>query len=202
MVDGIELVYWTTDCETYGIGLQEWSVRWWRWLLSIPKEMSPAIDYTGSNATIGQIYPHVFFLCQTIEGVESLPVRKISIPRNQSVFMPLINWISALHVDGETDDDLVRVGKQKMDSAKNLELLLNEQHYLLDFRKLRHSSRNFQANLPENNILDVPPGETRCFSDGYWLFFNTKKTDFKLDTFGTCSSGITKIGVSYDIHII
>jgi hypothetical protein len=196
----IELVHGKPDRNPFGISLNEWTVQWWRWLLSIPKEKSPAADYTGSNAAVGQREP-VFFLCQTIEGVESLPIRRITIPRGHSIFMPLINWISTLHVNGETDKDLIKVASQKMDSINNLELVINGQPYFLDCKKLRYTSRVFQVALPESNILDAAPGMTRCCSDGYWLFFKINTDNLRLDTFGSCSSGITRIGVSYDIHV-
>jgi hypothetical protein len=197
----IELVHSPPDPNPFGISINEWTVRWWQWLLSIPKDMSPATDFTGSNAAVGQTEPHVFFLCQTIEGVKSLPIRRVSISRSQSIFMPLINWISTLHVNGETDEDLIKVANQKMDGIRNLEFKINDQPYVLDSKELRFTSGIFPASLPENNILDATSGTTRCFSDGYWLFFKIKTNNLRLDTFGSCSSGITKIGVSYDIHV-
>ena len=201
MDSSIELVHGPPDQNPFGISLDEWTVRWWRWILSIPKEISPATDYTGGNGPVGQSEPYVFFLCQTIEGVKSLPIRRITIPRGQSVFMPLINWISTLHVNGETDEELIKVANQKMDSIKGLEFIINGQPYVLDRKKLRYTSRVFQISLPEDNILDAAPGMTRCCSDGYWLFFKINIDNLRLDTFGSCSSGITKIGVSYDIRV-
>jgi hypothetical protein len=197
----IELVHGPPNPNPFGVSLEEWTVRWWRWLLSIPKETSPASDYTGGNAAVGQSEPYVFFLCQTIEGVRSCPTRRITIPRGQSVFMPLINWISILHINGETDEELIKVANQKMDSIKALEFIINGQPCVLDRRKLRYTSRVFKISLPEDNILDAAPGMTRCCSDGYWLFFKINIDNLRLDTFGSCSSGITKIGVSYDIRV-
>jgi predicted phosphoribosyltransferase len=39
------------------------------------------------------------------------------IPRETSVFMPIINWISILHEDGENDQDLLRVANNIMNTS-------------------------------------------------------------------------------------
>lgn len=176
-------------------------MRWWNWLLTIPKANSPAFDPTGSHANIGQVDPDVFFLCQTVEGVDHSPVRKVTIPRGLSVFMPLINWISTLHVDGDTDEDLIRVSREKMDVVSNLQVLINNQSLSLDHRKLRVCSPVFELILPKDNILDIQPGKRRFSTDGYWLFLNILSDSLRLDTFGSCSSGLTRISISYHIQI-
>ena len=64
----------------------------------------PLLIRTGSNAGINQHYLPVFFLCQTYEGVAMFPNRTIAIPENSLIFMPIINWISILHHDGNNDE--------------------------------------------------------------------------------------------------
>ena len=55
----------------YGISYGDWSIRWWQWLLSITKSISPALDNAGKKATLNQYEPNVFFLCQTIDSAKS-----------------------------------------------------------------------------------------------------------------------------------
>ena len=55
------------NSKPFGCTFEEWSARWWQWLLSIPKSINPAFDSTGANANINQDNIEVFFLCQTYE---------------------------------------------------------------------------------------------------------------------------------------
>src|SRR5437588_6824039 len=109
----------------YGLTYGQWSARWWQWLLSIPRSKSPAFDPTGHNAGINQYDPNVLFLCQTVDGVKSMDKRTVIMKTGKSILMPLINWVSVSHVDGETDEDLVAVAKKRMDVVSTLEIRIS-----------------------------------------------------------------------------
>jgi hypothetical protein len=47
-----------------GISMVVWSERWWRWELSVPSDVNPALDPTGDNCAQGQ-GPLVFKLAST-----------------------------------------------------------------------------------------------------------------------------------------
>jgi hypothetical protein len=51
----------------YGASYDEWSERWWKWVLSIPAASNPLLDPTGQFATVGQSGP-VWFLAGNIGG--------------------------------------------------------------------------------------------------------------------------------------
>jgi hypothetical protein len=74
--------------------------------------------------------------------------------------MPLINWISTLHIDGETDEELIKVANQRINSIQDLEFVINEKPFKVDFGNSRFSSGIFEAVLPDDNILDATPGTT------------------------------------------
>ncbi len=188
-----------SDSKPYGLSYVEWSIKWWQWLLSIPKSNNPALDSTGVNANVNQSDPNVFFLCQTYEGVKSIPNRSIHVPAGRSVFMPVINWISILHIDGETDQELVSTAKQRMDVVANLEIIINGTTINKGLEKYRAQSPFFYVVLPEDNIIEYFPGSRRCVSDGYWVFLKSLEKQTRLSSFGSCSSGVTKIGVNYEI---
>src|SRR5262245_13185084 len=105
------------DSRPYGFTYGEWSAKWWQWLLSIPMEYNPAFDSSGANSNINQTSLPVFFLCQTYEKANALPDRTVIIPKNYSIFMPIINWISIIHHDGSTDQELLTVAKEKMNEV-------------------------------------------------------------------------------------
>lgn len=189
------------DSRPYGLSYVEWTIKWWQWLLSIPKQDNPAFDITGINSNLNQNDPDVFFLCETIEGVDKMPNRRCIIPAGRSILMPIINWISVLHVDGETDQELVTTAKKKMDEVADLEITVNGITITEDLREYRAKSAFFDVIFPENNALGVDTGPARCLSDGYWVFLKPLTRDTKLSTVGSCSSGATRLGVNYDILI-
>ncbi len=183
---------------TYG----EWSARWWQWLLSIPKSKNPLDDSTGVNAHINQKYQNIFFLCQTHENAAPpIPSRAVTVPMGTSVFMPIINWISVLHVDGETDEELIEIANKRMDVVANLEFMIDGLSIKHGLEEYRAVSPFFEVWLPEDNIFASGPGMTRAISDGYWLFLKPLKSDTTICSFGSCSSGVTKIGVNYNLSI-
>ena len=184
-----------------GLSFGEWSARWWQWLLSIPKSRNPALDLLGENAAIGQSDSNVFFLCQTIENIGKIPTRKIRIRKGTSIFLPVINWVSNFYEHGESEEDLIKTARERMDSIGNLEFYLNGKS-VRGLEKYRFLSKFFSVDLLKDNIVDLPPGKARLVSDGYWVFTKPIENDTTISTFGTCSSGLTKIGVNYQIEVI
>lgn len=179
----------------------DWSVLWWRWFISIPRKYHPALDMIGNNAHTGQILPNVMFLCQTMESVIPFPIRTVTLQRGSCIFMPIINWVSILHVDGENDVELTSVAKTRMDLVENMKVTIGNKVLTKLWKKYRFHSGVIDVMLPDDNILDQSRGPSRLVSDGYWLFTKPLNNNIKIRTFGTCSSGVTRIGVTYDIQV-
>ncbi len=191
----------TIDSNPFGKSYGEWSVQWWQWICEIPKEKNPAFDNEGDLIHINQNDAHVIFLCQTIEGVENNPIRRNYIPAGKAIFMPIINWISIMGEDGNTDQELLETAKKRMDVVSKLELIFNDVKTNKGLEKYRIRSPFFYINLPNNNIFGIESGIKRCISDGYWLFFHPNFGNLKLSTFSSCSSGITQIKVQYILNL-
>jgi hypothetical protein len=189
------------DSYPFGRSYEEWAVSWWRWLLSIPKSASPAIDTSGKNAYSNQKHPNVIFLCQTYEESELNPTRCIDLPKNTAIFIPIINWISLLNHDGQNDKEMLDTARERMDVVRDMEFSINGfsiKNQLHDFRIL---TPFFDVELPEDNVVGLSPGSRRAVSDGFWVFVKPLQAEGCLSTFGSCSSGITRIGVQYEITI-
>jgi len=163
--------------------------------------MNPIIDETGEKSWTGQEYRQAIFLCQTIENSASIPKRNLTITSGTAALMPIINWISIEREDGNSNYDLRRKAKEKMDVIQKLEVSINNLNFKKDLERFRIMTAVFEVYLPENNILDVPKGIRRAISDGYWLFFRPLCHPVDIRSFGTCSSGATEIAVSYHIDI-
>jgi hypothetical protein len=136
-----------------------------------------------------------------IYPLHSKPFGTVTVLAGTSIFMPIINWISILHVDGETDQELVEIANKRMDVVANLQITLDDLSVKRGLEEYRVQSPFFGVTLPKGNILGSLSGPIRAVSDGYWLFFKPLQGDIKLSSFGSCSSGVTKIGVNYNLSI-
>lgn len=180
-----------------GKSYDEWSIKWWQWLCSIPIDRNPAFDDTGEFVYVNQSNTPVVFLCQTIEGTKNMPSRSNHFPESGLFFIPIINWISIIQVDGINDEQLKTIAKCRMDAIETLQVEINGKIFdegLHDFRVL---SSFFDIELPKNNIFGLVEGRRRCISDGYWLFIHIDGDNLNLSSYSSCSSGITQIKVKY-----
>src|SRR5262245_30922229 len=75
--------------EAFGKTYAEWSVRWWRWLLSQPFDSNPTIDTSGTDCANGQSGP-VWFLAGS--PVKSAITRACDVPAGKAVLFPIINY--------------------------------------------------------------------------------------------------------------
>ncbi len=189
------------DSKPEGKSYSEWSVEWWKWLSSIPKDKNPAFDWSGKYINMNQNNQFILFLCQTYEGVEKTPIRRNKIIKGRAIFMPIINWISIMGHDGNTDDELIEIAKHKMDVIGPLEITLNGETINKGLEKYRVRSPFFEINLPENNIFGISSGNKRCISDGYWIFLKSIIENISLYSFSSCSSGLTNIKVGYELTV-
>ena len=114
------MIIYAVDSNPFGVSYIDWCIRWWKWLLSIPKSKSPALDQHGDLALVGQVHKNVLFLCQTIESIKPIPKRTVQIPIGTNIFMPLINWISFNDTDNQPDDGLITLAKTKIDEVASL----------------------------------------------------------------------------------
>lgn len=190
------------NAHPYGLSYEQWSMKWWSWILQIPEQSNPAFDMTGRNAYAKQDNPHVFFLCQTFDRKNSSPCRIVTIQKGTSLFFPVINWISVSPGDGKTEADLILKAETKMNTIGDLKLKINGRPICTNLEKYRVKSRPFHVNLPRNNILKLNPGVKKVVSDGYWILTEAIIEPIHLVTFGSCSAGLTKIGVNYEINIV
>src|SRR5215212_4237473 len=142
------------DSRPFGCTYGEWTARWWKWLLSIPKSENPAYDCKGAKSHINQNNHDVFFLCQTYqEGQPSIPNRSVHVSAHTSIFMPIINWISVLNHDGDTDHQLIETATKRMDVVGDMQVTINDLIIKNGLQQYRAGSPFFDVNLPEDNII-------------------------------------------------
>jgi hypothetical protein len=195
--------YWIypVDSKPCGLTYSEWSIKWWRWLSGIPESNNPSLDSKGRPSILKQNASPVYFLCQTLESTLPYPRRRVEVPPKYNVFMPIINWIS-FSEEATQDPELMKVeAKKRMDAIGALEFRINGKKIREDLRKYRVTSDVFECILPRGNIFRLPPGRTQAVSDGYWLFFRVSQQNMSISSLASCSSGVTNIGVHYDLIV-
>jgi len=197
----IESVLFRSDLEPYGLTYADWIVKWWQWILSIPKEKNPALDKLGNNASVGQNDSNVWFLSGTFGGSV---FRKCKIPSGKAIFMPIINYECSF-----ADEPCIKTGEElklkcnsEIDDIKNLSFGIDQLH-LNVLTPYRACSRLFDVYPVENNILDIQHKHTMMISDGYWIFLKPLRIgQHILTSSGSCQSGKIMIGATYELTVV
>lgn len=101
--------------------------------------------------------------------------------------------------DGATSRDLLITAKQKIDTVQHLAVTINHKRIEIEPFKHRITSGIFKLHIPKNNILGREEGPAICLSDGYWMFFMPGGRYLELSSYGSCSSGLNRIAVTYSI---
>lgn len=188
------------DSEVFGMTYTEWTVRWWQWLLSVPREYSPATDISGLYASQNQDVPNVWFLAGTFGGHAE---RTCTIPSGKAIFMPIINYECSLAgTPGISDEiQLEPMCKKEIDDIKDVSFQIDGL-LISDLSLYRVCSPLFDVHLTENNILNVSSGNTKMITDGFWIFLKPPTIGrHSLITFGSCQSGKINVGTSYNLVV-
>lgn len=187
------------DSAPYGISFRQWTIFWWKWLISIPFAKNPAFDPTGNSDDGTQNNSQVWFLAGTFGGPA---VRTYIIPYGKAILFPVINYECSF-VDEptiKTESGLERRCKKEIDDIKDFYASLDRRK--INLKKCRVESKCFSVEIPPNNCLRVAGGDTVMASDGYWLFFEPlTQGEHQLSTYGSCMSGRIKIGCNFKLTI-
>ena len=186
----------------FGKSWEEWTVLWWKWIFSIPKNKNPGYDTTGQNFHLNNNDPNVIFLTGTFKDFPGLARRQCTISRNLSILLPVINYSACLseehikneyHLHSEVQsniDDLTRC---------NARVDGNEVH----LNQYRVQSPIFEYNFNANNVAEVKTGVTKVLADGYWLFLRPLPIGLhEIQIGGTCQAGAINIDAIYNLAVV
>ena len=195
-----EISVFPKDSNPYGVSYAEWTARWWQWILSLPKERSPALDETGENCAQHQNGP-VWFLAGTMNGTAT---RHCIVPEGLAVLFPILNHGGTLAdkvEPKESEEELILFTKSEIDVISDLEVMVDGLR-IKDLENYRVSSPLFDVVLPKNSLFEGPQGPTRGVSDGYWVFLKPlSKGKHHIKSNGSCRQGTVNIGIQWDIII-
>lgn len=182
----------------YGISYNQWTAKWWQWVLSIPRSQSPLIDPTGNHCANNQSGP-VWFLPGTLKG---LAERSCTIPADKAILFPIINVEASIaEGDGTTEEELAARVKFEMDQIRDLHAMINGMK-IEKIKQSRIQSPLFNVILPCDNVLGLPAQTSQMISEGYWLFLKPLEPGkYDISSFGSCLAGRIKIGVTYHLTV-
>jgi hypothetical protein len=155
------------DSKPYGMTYGEWSVKWWQWIESIPKEHNPVSDSTGKNCAVNQNGP-VWFLAGTSGGSAE---RSCTIPAGKDIFAPLINN-ECSYVENKnlkTESELRACAIAGNNGATGLTATIDGVA-ISNLNRLRIASPLFNLTFAPGNGAGLPPSSTQSVSDGFWIF--------------------------------
>jgi len=194
-----ERMYSRND-KPYGKSWEEWTSKWWQWLLSIPKESNPGIDTTGEKFDANQNDPDVVFLVGTFGGSAE---RNYTIYADKSILFPIINFTTSYIEEPflKTESELKSRAKKDIDDIVNKEAVVDGMK-LQDVEKYRVQSPVFDLTYPENNVFELSSGSTRAISDGYWVFLKPLSPGMHdIHAVGSCSSGKTRVDITWHLDV-
>jgi hypothetical protein len=149
---------------------EDWTAKWCKWLLSIPKDNNPSVDDNGENCAENQDDPLVWFLGGTF-GNNKVVKRKCIVSSEKAILFPILEKEDSFVEDSDldTEEELAARAEGAMDKVTILFASVDNE-IIDDLKRYRVRSSFFDLNFPENNVYDIPPCTTRSVCDGYWVF--------------------------------
>jgi hypothetical protein len=165
--DNSESLTYQADSRPYGTSYEDWTAKWWQWLISIPTPENPAKDKTGEHCGVGQ-NGSVWFLAGTAGGKNE---RTCTIPAGVAILIPPLNseCSTAEFPDLRTEQELYECAKSFQDQTQQLDFVLDGTR-LEGLEDSRIVSPLFNVTFPQDNVFGAPPGPTKAVSDGNWVF--------------------------------
>jgi len=197
-------LFMETD-KPYGITFGAWTVKWWQWALSIPKDISPLSDQSGHNWNIDQPSSDVWFLVGIVGGTRNaFPHRNIKLEFGRSLLIPVLNCEAnpLEYPDLKTDEDLVRHVVDDVNTVVKKDVFINGTR--LSPVRVPSDPRIFKVAINEDNAFRIMnPGSTDAAADGYWIFLKPlPRGSYTIQFEGSCEFGRLNAGAFYEIIII
>jgi hypothetical protein len=194
----------SSSCAPFGQTYGQWTVKWWRWALSIPKSINPVLDPSGIYAHVNQPKRFVWFLTGKFGNEDSnLPNRFCTIPKGRSILFPVINYEANLfeYPQIKTKDELIEHVSRVEDTIARRECLVDG--IKIAAQRVKSDPFIFRLKIGKDNAANIPKyGVTLAAADGYWVFLKPLTEGNHIISFeGSCEQGKLKSGASYHVQI-
>lgn len=159
-----------------------WLAKWWQrykspWIL---RNRDPVFAVPGKLA-------------------EAEPERKdryITVPRQKPLLFAILNWIAT---EG-TEQEMIEQCRQKIDVVAQDKLRFTIDNDKIDIKNAMDMGKLAQRVKSDFFLL----GKQKCVTEGYWLMlrpYTFAKGDYTIRSYGSCSSGLTQIGIDYHVFV-
>jgi hypothetical protein len=188
------------DKNPFGISWEDWSIRWWKWILSMPNEINPVHEGTHVSCSTVEYNENVILVPGNLGGKS---IREYEVTAGKSLLFPIINFITSSNEETELRNDLQlrERATHDIDDIVKKEVLIDGKR-LENVDDFRVSVKPFDLTLIENNIFNVKSGPTRAAADGYWIFVRPlTKGVHTIHTIGSCSAGKTCVDLTFEIIV-
>jgi hypothetical protein len=158
------------DSNPYGLTYEQHVENFWKWILSLPKDLNPWNDQTGHNCANGQAGSNssVFYLSGNGGGVSE---RTCKVPAGRGLFIPVSPMeISDKEAPNSSVEQLHSIAKSDQDSVTSLYLKIDDKQYSRqDLEGYRTDTEDFEVVFPKNAIFGASEGPSKAVADGYYV---------------------------------
>ena len=198
-----QISWYTGESYPYGLSYGQWTVKWWQWLLSIPKSCNPLIDQSGEYADKNQPKQDVIFLAGKLGSEDkNFPLRNCNIPVGRSILFPVINCEANFieFPELKTKEALIEHVVNDENTIVEKTCMLNGMP--IDVQRVKSDPEIFEVSLNNDNIYNVNGGNTIASADGYWVFLKSPpRGEYELSFRGSCENGRLCSGANYKLKI-
>ena len=160
-----EIEIFSPDSKPYNQTYADWTVKWWRWIESIPAPINPLTDKDGKLCGTSQHDQHVWFLAGTVGNQAS---RTCEIPAGKAIMFPIINVICHTFTDRVYGEDLLKCAEADQNHVNSKKLMIDG-NPIENLDGFRIHSPLFNITLPEQNTAGTQAGTTQAASDGWFV---------------------------------
>jgi hypothetical protein len=150
----------------YGVPYEDWMTKWWQWNMQIPKDQHPQLLGSTLNKCLVGESGNVSFLTQSLQGKTEY---SCTIPAGNAIMIP----ISTGECTSDEAKSSIPADMMKCATEGNKYLTFD---VTVDGVRLNGLDQNdarskvFNMTVPENNFLELKPGQWNAVTGGYFAF--------------------------------
>jgi hypothetical protein len=201
--DDNPIEYYSADSKVLGNSFAEWTVKWWKWVYSIPKDENPISDSTGELSEVGQPGEVWFLGGKPADKSCEVPVRNCKIRSGLPILFPVINC-EANKIEFPLLDDKGLIENV----TTHMKLIRSKVCYIngtqIPVQHVRSEPIIFDIVVTHDNVFGLEgAGRTTASADGYWVFLKRlKKGNYLVNFSGSCSGGVRRSGAEYHLEVL
>jgi len=150
----------------YGVPYEDWMTKWWQWNMQLPKDQHPQLLGSTLNKCLVGESGNVSFLTQSLQGKTEY---SCTIPAGNAIMIP----ISTGECTSDEAKSSIPADMMKCATEGNKYLTFD---VTVDGVRLNGLDQNdarskvFNMTVPENNFLELKPGQWNAVTGGYFAF--------------------------------